>query len=101
MVRGVRTRVGTALMKMYVTIPTDHVLTAVRLDTRAYYVKQVSWLATMPAHQHRLKQINQIFVFTLFKHICGILRLLLLSYVYRLYEWDIRTQLQQHLRPLS
>ena len=46
-VRNARTRVDTVRINMYVTIPTDHVLTAVRLDTRAYYVKHVSRLAIM------------------------------------------------------
>ena len=41
-VRNARTRVDTVLIKMYVIIPTDHVLMVVRMVTREYYVKHVS-----------------------------------------------------------
>ena len=58
-------------------------------------------LACCYANRSPMIKNDQIAVFTLYKNIYGILRLMLLSYVYRLYEWDIRTQLQQHLRPLS
>ena len=79
-VRNARTRVDTVLINMYVIIQTDHVLTAVRLVTKADYVKHVSRLATMPTDQ-RLSKNDQIVVFTLNMHTFGILRLMLLSYV--------------------
>ena len=48
-VRNARTRVDTVLIKMYVTIPTDHVLTVVKMVSKAYYVKHVSRSLPMPA----------------------------------------------------
>ena len=50
--KSVRTCVDTVLIKMYVFIQTDHVLTVVRLVTKEDYVKLVSRFATMPT-DHR------------------------------------------------
>ena len=52
-VRSVRTRVDTALINMYVTIQTDHVLTVVKMVSKADYVKHVSRSVPIPVHQQR------------------------------------------------
>ena len=51
MARSVWTRVDTALIKMYVTIPTDLVLTFVKMVSKADYVKHVSRSVPMPAQK--------------------------------------------------